>query len=75
MTGKRGRGTEAAKPLARDLKPLRAESYAATRRAAARTPRERAIVEFDALRARMKDAPDHEWERLGRFLSGFARGG
>lgn len=75
MAGKRGRGTPTAKPLVRDVKPLRSETWAATRRSSAQTARERAAVEFDALRARMKDAPDSEWERVIRFLAGSARGG
>jgi hypothetical protein len=56
--------------MGRDLRPLRSESHFAKLRAEAKDERERAAVEFNALRARMKDAPAHEWERLANLLAG-----
>lgn len=61
------------KPMTKTAQPIRSESFFAARRAEAKTSKDRAAVEWNALRARMRNASDQEWERVARLLAGLHR--
>lgn len=74
MSGRRRRAGLPPKPRREVMAPVRSESWTARRLEQAQTPRDRAVAQFDGLRARMKDPNDPRWEQLADQLAGIHRG-